>query len=78
MDEVIKSLLVQFPMVVVLMYAIKVLYEDAKSERKEMRGMILALTEKLEEVDTRLDVNSAKLDLVCRACGADLLPPSKV
>lgn len=47
MDELIKTLLPQAPYVVMLLYGIKTLYIDAKSERATMRAQIDLLTAKI-------------------------------
>lgn len=69
MDEIMKVLIPQAPMVVVLMYAIKTLYMDAKLERAVMRAQIDALTRVIgllviatNRVADRLNIDPIKTD----------------
>lgn len=62
MDETIKSLVLQSPMVVVLLYAVKTLYLDAKLERAQMRQQIDGLTVAINALVVVVTSLSVKLD----------------
>ena len=66
MDETLKSLLVQSPMVVVLLYAIKTLYLDAKSERAQMISAITLLASKIDILVAVIVANPDMLDEIKR------------
>lgn len=66
MDETLKSLLVQSPMVVVLLYAIKTLYLDAKSERAQMINAITLLASKIDILVAVIVANPDMLDEIKR------------
>lgn len=77
MDEFVKQVLVQAPAVGVLLFALKMLYDDMKAEREQARAERQAMLEKLDAVDDTLNRQTVALARVERACGADMLPPGK-
>lgn len=69
MDDAIKSLLIQGPMVVVLMYAIKVLYLDMKAERALAQIERQSIISKIDMLSDDIDKNTSTLARVESACG---------
>lgn len=78
MDDLVKSILVQAPAVGVLLFALKMLYDDMKAEREVARQERQAMLDKIDGLNDTIDRQSIALARVERACGADLLPPSSV
>lgn len=66
MDETIKSLLIQSPMVVVLLYAVKTLYLDAKSERAAMLSAVNTLAAKIDLLVAVVVANPEMIDEIKR------------
>lgn len=77
MDETVKSILLQSPMVAVLIYAVKTLYLDAKSERAAMIASIVALTKRFDVLIAVLISSPDKADEL-RALYKDVIESDKI
>lgn len=73
MDEIMSRILPQLPAIALLLYAIKTLYLDAKSERADMIKSINALASKIDLLIVVLVSDPDKLSEVKRIY-SDTLP----
>lgn len=77
MDDTIKSILLQMPAIAILLYAVKVLYLDAKADRIQAGIERQQMLDKIDILTDALERQTVSLARVERACGADMLPPVK-